>query len=202
MEVGQAAQLLAAAQSMLDQNPVEGLKRIAASYGVNLSTLAGQAAEGSAPSQPDIASLVRQAVMPYVAPIQERWQTEEQQRKQSSVSLIDQFAAEPGHEHYAALESEILAVLPLVQQAKPGATQKEWLQEAYDRAVYVNPQTRASILAAREAEAEAKRVADATARAAKARRAGSSVTGTPNGQAASEPKDSLRAEIEAAFAGS
>jgi len=202
MEVGQAAQLLAAAQTMLDQNPVEGLKRIAASYGVNLANLAGQTAEGSAPSQPDLATLVRQAVAPMLGPIQQRFAAEDERQQQSMRSFVDQFAASPGHEHYAAVEPLIEALIPSIWAENPGWDKGKVLQEAYDRAVHANPTTRASLTAAAEAAAEAKRVADAKARAAKARTASSSVTGAPSGPAATGPKDSLRAEIEAAWAGS
>jgi len=50
---------------------------------------------------------------------------------------------------------------------------------------------------ASDAAAEAKRVEAAKQRSTAARRAGSSVTGSPNGVAANGPRDSLRAEIEA-----
>lgn len=191
---------LLSAQNMLERDPVNALRTLARSYGVDLAQLAGQpAAEGSAQNSPDIAALVDQRVQSMLGPIQQRFASEDQRQQQSTLGLIHQFATEPGHDHYDLLEPMMLSVLPTVQQDMPNATPKEWLQEAYDRAAYANPATRATLLAGREAAADQKRIADAKARADKARRAGSSVTGATNGAAQEGPKDSLRAEIEAAM---
>lgn len=191
---------LLSAQNMLERDPVNALRTLAQSYGVDLAQLAGQpAAEGSAQNSPDIAAIVDQRVAAMLGPIQQRFHSEDQRQQQSTLGLIHQFATEPGHDHYDLLEPMMLSVLPTVQQDMPNATPKEWLQEAYDRAAYANPATRATLLAGREAAADQKRIADAKARADKARRAGSSVTGATNGAAQEGPKDSLRAEIEAAM---
>ena len=203
--VDQGIQMLVAAQRALDTNPVDAIKHIARSYGVDLATLAGtQAADVSQtanPQQPDISALVRQHVQPLLAPIQQRYQAEEQARQQQTVDLVTTFATSPGHEHFEAVSGHIMALLPIIQQANPGISHDKALQDAYDQATYANPTTRAAIKAAQDAEAEAKRVEAAKQRTTAARRAGSSVTGSPNGAAATGPKDSLRAEIEAAFAG-
>jgi hypothetical protein len=194
---------LLSAQNFLERDPVNAIKTLARSYGVDLAQLAGQpAAEGSAPVQPDIAAIVHQQVATALAPIQQRFQSEDDQRQQSTLSLIEQFASDQAHEHFDLLQPMMLAMLPNVRQDMPNASPQEWLKEAYDRAAYANPATRASLLAGQEAAAEAKRIADAKARAEKARKAGSSVNGAPNGAAAAVAHDSLRAELEAAYAGS
>ncbi len=200
--VDQALKALMAAHHHLMSDAPGAIRKLAAQFNVDLATIAGQSAEGSAPSQPDISALVRQAVQPLLAPIQQRFMDEEMRQQQTGLTLVQQFAAQPGHEHYEALESTIVTLLPHVKEDMPGATPTEWLQEAYDRAAYANPNTRASLLASQTAAAEAQRIADAKAKAAKARMAGSSVNGAPNGAAIPGPKDSLRAEIEAAFSGS
>ncbi len=195
-------QRLVAAQNRLDENPAQAIKWLAQSYGVDLATLAGQPpAEGVREQSPDIAALVRQAVQPMLAPLQERFYAEDNARQQSTVNLVTDFAASPGREHFPAVQEEIMAMIPQIKTMNPAWSPDKVLQEAYDRAVYANPTTRAAVLAANEAQAEAKRQTEAKARAAKARLAGSSVTGAPSGVAAVVPKDSLRAEIEAAFSG-
>lgn len=185
----------------LQADPRGTLLKLAQQYGVDLTT-AGQTPDNSPQTQPDISALVRQAVEPYLAPIQHRFQSEDQQRQQSATTLVEQFAAQPGHEHFAAVEAEIMDLIPGVKARNPGWDHQKILQEAYDRAVYANPETRAAMLAAKDAAAEAKRVADAKARATNARRAGASVTGSPNGAPSTEPADTLRGEIERAFSGS
>lgn len=204
MSTEQGLQTLLAAQSALDTNPVDAIKHIARSYGVDLATLAGtQAANGSpeATQQPDIAALVRQAVQPLLAPIQQRYASEETARQQQTVDLVTEFATSPGHEHFDAVEAELMAMIPTIRHTNPTWDHGKVLQEAYDRASYANPTTRAALQAAADASAEAKRVEAAKTRASASRRAGSSVTGAPTGAPATEAKDSLRAELEAAFAG-
>jgi hypothetical protein len=202
ISVEEGAQRLAAAQEALDANPADGIRRIAQSYGVDLATLAGSPAEVSREqSQPDIAMLVRQAVQPILAPIQERLSAEDRQREQSTVDLVTQFSSSPGHEHFDAVQAEMMDLIPSIRARNSGWSHTQILQEAYDRAVYANPTTRDSILSARDAQAETKRQEEAKQRAEKARRAGSSVTGNPSGAPASQSKDSLRAELEAAYSG-
>ena len=70
------------------------------------------------------------------------------------------------------------------------------LQDAYDKAVWLNPGTREKMIASQSREAAA-RSSDAVS---KARKAASSVTGAPTGNAPpSAPKNSLREELEALF---
>lgn len=197
-------QTLVAAQRALDTDPVSAIKHIARSYGVDLATLAGtQAANGSPEQvqQPDIAMLVQRAVAPMLAPIQQRFTAEDQARNNATMSLVDKFAASPGHEHYSVLEPLIVDLIPHVQNANPEMSKEQVLQEAYDRALYARPDTRAAVLAAKEAEKEAARLEAAKQRTHAARRASVSVTGAPTGVPAAEAKDSLRAELEAAWAG-
>lgn len=202
LPVEQGIQLLVAAQNALDRDPVSGIKRIAATYGVDLATLAGQApAEGREAPQPDISMLVRQAVAPMLAPLQDRFAREEAQRQQMTVDLVTQFATSPGHEHFDAVQDELMALIPQIKAVNPTWTREKVLQDAYDRAVYANPTTRSAVLAASKQADEAQRQAEAKARAEKARRASSSVIGAPSGSPSTQAKDSLRAEIEAAFSG-
>jgi hypothetical protein len=77
------------------------------------------------------------------------------------------------------------------------------LKELYETAVYANPATREKVLTAQRQQEEAKRVGEAKAKAASARRAGSSVQGAPgSGQAPPSGKSgtelSLREALEAA----
>lgn len=204
ISVEEGAQRLAQAQQMLDADPVAGLRQIAQSYGIDLATLASpQAADGESrsPQTPDIERLVRQAIAPVLAPIQQKWQHEEQARNEQTMSAIQAFASSPGHEHYAAVEASIALILPQVLQEFPNASMEQKLQEAYDRAVYATPATRQLVLQEQQQKAEATRQAEAKERANKARLAGSSVTGTPSGNAGSEVPDDLRSVIMQAMAG-
>lgn len=199
-------QRLMNAQDHLDRDPRGAIAWLAKSYGVDLATLAGNVSASDAsretpPTLPNIEALVRQAVNPILAPIQERWQAEQQRQQESVVSFVTNFATSPGHEHFDAVESELKALIPHIQAANPGMTHDKVLQEAYDRAVYANPSTRKAVMDAQAVAAEEKRRAEAQSHAKNARLAASSVTGSRSGSQSTEPKGSLREEIEAAFAG-
>lgn len=204
LSADQGLNALLVAQQRLDSDPPSAIRWLAQSYGVDLATLAGQSpaqVSQDNPQQPDIRALVQQAVAPFLAPVQERFAAQDREREMSMVQLVEQFSAAPGHEHFGAVESELMDLIPGIKARNPAWSHTQVLQEAYDRAVYANPTTRQQVLAASSAAAEEKRRQEAAARVTKARTAAVSVTGSPSGLPASAPKDSIRAEIEAAFAG-
>ena len=198
----QGLQSLLNAQSFLERDPTAAIKWLAQSHGVNLATLAGQAPdEVSSAQSPDIEAIVRRAVQPYVAPIQQRFQQEEQRQQEMTTQMVVSFAASEGHEHFGSVEQDIMDLIPPLKERNPTWTPQQVLQEAYDRAVYANPATRQTILTARETAAEEKRRTEAAQRATKARGAAVSVTGSPQGSAGNEPAASLRDEIMRAMTG-
>lgn len=202
VSVEEGAQRLASAQQMLDADPIAGIRKIAESYGVNLATLAGSpAADGSSanPQLPDIEAIVRRAMQPALAPIQQRFQAEDQRQTDMTMQTIQSFAAAEGHEHYPAVEASIALILPQVIAENPSWSADQKLQEAYDRAVYATPATRKLVLDEQNRKAEETRRTEASQRATRARGAAVSVSGAPSGSAASEAKGSLREEIMAAM---
>jgi hypothetical protein len=202
MNTEQGLQALLNAQSFLERDPTAAIKWLAQSHGVNLATLAGQAPDDVPSAQaPDIEAIVRRAVQPYVAPIQQRFQQEEQRQQEMTTQMVVTFAASQGHEHFGSVEQDIMDLIPPLKERNPTWTPQQVLQEAYDRAVYANPATRQTILTARETAAEEKRRTEAAQRATKARGAAVSVTGSPQGSAGQEPAASLRDEIMRAMTG-
>ncbi|MBN9410838.1 MAG: hypothetical protein J0H69_16955 [Burkholderiales bacterium] len=92
--------------------------------------------------------------------LREAKQAREQQSSQAVNTEIERFAAEPGHEHFEVVRAHMSALL------QAGAAKD--LQDAYDQAVYANPQTRATLLAQQQeaARKEAQRKADQARKAA------------------------------------
>lgn len=103
------------------------------------------------------------------------------------------------HPYYEDVEAEMtrlaLAAVASKQPVPP-------LQELYETAVWANPSTRAALQSREKRDQEAKVAEEARAKAERARRAGSSVTGAPgSGQArAVHAERSLREELEEAAA--
>jgi len=207
MSVDQGLNALLAAHHALNRDPAGALRNLAQQYGVDLSTLAGSPpANGSSETvqtqqQPDIRALVHQAVQPILAPLQQRFMDEDRRAQDSSTAFVTTFATSSGHEHFDAVSDDIMAMIPRVKAENPGMSRDQVLQEAYDRAVWANPTTRAAVRASEAAKLDEQRRAEARAHANKARTAASSVTGSRSGDTATEPADSLRAEIIRAMNG-
>lgn len=175
-------QQLLAAQAFLDRSPAEGIAWLANSYGIDLRQLAGAGSQAQPQnSDPEVAQLKAK-----IAQL-ENFATTQQQREHqafmSSVqSEIDAFQKSGKAPHFEALKKEIAGLLQSGMAAS--------LQDAYDRAVWLNPEVRQKAI-------EEQRIADAKkaseqAEAAK-RAAGINVRGTP--AAAGTPKtmdDTLR----------
>jgi hypothetical protein len=199
----QGLNALLAAQQRLENDPANAIRELARSHGIDLATLAGQQpADGSRenPPTPDIEALVQRAVQPLLAPIQQRWQAEENQKNQSTANLVSDFAAAPGHEHFNTVHDHVLSLIPTIKAQNPAWTVDKVLDAAYDQAVWANPTTRQAMTAAQQQAAEAKRIADAKARTTQARSAAVSLTGAPTGTNGAEPKGTIREELVAAFA--
>lgn len=122
----------------------------------------------------------------------QQFQTQSQQQQQSSVAAeIEAFAQDPAHPHFNAVQADMAA---LFQSGLVGT-----LQEAYDRAVWGNPQTRSAIQAAELAAQESQRKAEEAQRAQAAKRRAVSVTGAPGlaqTAAISVPDRSLEDELK------
>lgn len=123
-------------------------------------------------------------------------QSLQQQQEQEGIKrLIETFAADKDtYPYFNDVREDMAALLQGGRAAD--------LQEAYDKAVYANPDIRSALLAAKTVEDEGKRVADQKAKAEKAKKAGSSVRGGPGMTAAKNgqiPANNLRDELKAQF---
>jgi len=120
----------------------------------------------------------------------------EQQEQAAIHGEIQSFAAAPGHEHFEAVKAHMAALL--------SNNLAKSMQDAYDQAVYARPDIRSTLLEKQTADLAAKRIADTKAKAEAAKRAGSSVKGSPGMVAAkngaivhSNLRDELKANLRA-----
>ena len=84
---------------------------------------------------PDVSHLVQQAVQQAVAPIQER---ERNRLLAETTAKVEAFFADPANEFAADLQADILAEIQRGERD---------LKAAYERAMWLNPQVRAKVLA-------------------------------------------------------
>lgn len=127
------------------------------------------------------------------------------QAQQQKLSAIDQFASEKGSDgqplrpHLETVMPDMVASINRVRSTNPNLSDQDVLQQAYDIAVWGNPETRKLVLDAQKASEEAERKAEARKRAQAATRGVVSPASTsPQGPAAfTAPKGSLRDQMAA-----
>lgn len=119
-------------------------------------------------------------------------------KQEQEKALIDRtisaFAADPKNVHYEKLRPAMASLL--------SGGQATDMQDAYDKARWVDPEIRPLMLAEQQKASEAKRIADAQAKTVIAKKTAVSVKGSPgivpmtNGKANGSIADDLRAAME------
>lgn len=198
MSPSKLIQAWANAELMLNKDPINGLVSIARSYGITpqglYDKLAGQPAQALPDPQIQNLSQELNTLKSYL--------TQQQQREQEGQlnyirSEIDEFADEKdatgnlAHPHF----DEVLDHMTIQAQILKAGGKSPTFQELYDSAVYANPSTRAKLLGAQQTAAQGKAQEQAKLKAASARKAGSSVSGSSTGSAPITAAKTLREEL-------
>lgn len=160
-------------------------QHLAKEYGVDLGVEAPYV-------DPQVASLQKQ-----LADLQSRLNGREQQEAEQVRSKlqaeIDAFASDPAHQYFDEVANDIAGLL------RSGAAKD--LKDAYDKAIWANPITRAKEQARLTAEAEAKAKAEAAERAKQARKAtGANVKSSAKAASGTAPLGSIDDTLNAALA--
>lgn len=186
------SELFNAAQA-LDRDPVSALKELARVYRVDPFTLIDDGTQTQQPS-PEVASLQRDIAQ--LRAQQQQWDNERQQQVKAAeeaklnalYSEVDQFAKDKPD--WSTLQADIIANVAAIREAKPQASNAEVLQDAYDRARWANPVTRAKMQQELQAQADAKRIEEAKKAAA------SATTANKLNVGGSRPTQSAPADID------
>lgn len=197
-DVGAIRQLVAA-HDYLVRDPQAAIAYLAKSYGVDLTA----ASDPNAP-QPDPQMKAIQTELAQFRSERQQEVTARQSAEQAAkLQEVTSFAEEkdsqgqPMRPYFDDVAQEIKALLSL----NPGPKSRQDLQDAYDRAVYANPNTRAKVTAAENAKRQASEDAERKAKADAAKRAGYDVTGQ-GGLGQAEIKDeSIRGALSRAWGG-
>ncbi len=157
MEPAKAVQALLNAQSLLDRDPIAGLRKLAESYNVDLSTIGAET-----PQDPNLRALMDK-VQSFESKITEREQAEQSARLATVASEVEAFAADPANAYFDEVADDIAALM----KAYPNLT----LKAAYDKAVRANDVTYQKESTRLQAEAEKRALENARLNALKARKA-------------------------------
>ena len=160
-------------------------QHLAKEYGVDLGTEAPYV-------DPQVAGLQKQ-----LTDLQSRLNGREQQEANDARSKlqaeIDTFASDPAHQYFDEVANDIAGLL------RSGAAKD--LKDAYDKAIWANPITRAKEQARLTADAEAKAKAEAAERAKQARKAtGANVKSSAKAASGTAPLGSIDDTLNAALA--
>jgi hypothetical protein len=162
------------------EQKVAFMRQLAQEYGIDLAQLSG---DGEVFVDPAVQSLQKELQV-VKSELSARQQREMQAKVQAIQAEIEQFAAKPENEYFDEVANDIAALV------KSGAATT--LADAYEKAIWANPVTRAKALAKQQAETAAKAKAEAAARA-KAASAASSVVvrAKPNSASGTAPSGSM-----------
>jgi hypothetical protein len=182
MDEASAIRTLLAAQDLLEKDAVQGIQFLAKSYQIDLSRLAqpqGQPyqAQPAPDSHPEIAHLKQQ-----LQTLQAQVQTAQ---TAPLVSQIEAFQNDPANLYFENVRDDMAVLLNNGKASD--------LKEAYDMACWMRPDIRPFL---QTAQAPAVPMQD---KAAQARRAAVSVTGSPGQTAIRKSNGSIEDDIRAAF---
>jgi hypothetical protein len=199
MTEAQGIARLVAAHDYLKKSPAEAIQWLAREYGADLNSL-----NKPDTTDPTVRQL-QQQVAQLTAQLHGHSQAQTQERETTILQEIERFATEakdgkPAHPHWEAVSSDMPALIQIVKGQSPHLSNREVLQEAYDRAVWANPEVRESLRKSEAEQAQAKQRAEQAAAAERARKAAVSVSGAPGGSSARAP-ETVRAALEQVWPG-
>lgn len=189
-----------------NENPAGFVQWFAKQNGIDLASLVAGSSQ-QAPVDPQYQTLqnelaqTKRALLELGNTVRGGVQTRESEQQNAMLQTIDKWSQEkeadgsPKRPYFDRLEGHILALLPNARSANPTGSPTDWLNDAYEAAVYANPETRQAVQQQERAKAEAKQRADAVKAAEAARTAGASISGGTAPNAGSVPLKSVGAEL-------
>lgn len=147
------------------------LLQIARDAGIDIASLAAAPPQAAAPASVDPTLqqlLTRQTRLEGL--LQQQTAEQARQAREAADAEIGRFRSDPANTHFAAVESQMAALI--------SSGQADSLKDAYDKAIWLNPDTRTKLLAD-QAEERRKRDAEQAAAARKAASVNVVKRGTP-----------------------
>lgn len=195
----QALQVLFAAQDMLEspdpRTRAAAIQHLARQSGVDLRSLVGSPAAQQPGQQAQPAPAALDTLMREVASLKQGFTQQQQAVHQQSVSetqkQIETFAADPTNRYFANVRADMGRLI--------AAGQATSLKDAYDQACWANPEIRGLLIKEQQAVGIAEQERQQRERAAAARRASGSVTGSPapgSAQVRTGPAKSIREALQ------
>jgi hypothetical protein len=158
------------------------IQQIAATYGVDLSYI-----QPSQTDQPDVVGYLRQeldSIKKQADPNAILNQLRDEMESDRINQEVKAFAADPANAHFVAVREDMAALLQ--------SGRAKDMREAYDKAIWMNPELRSTLTAKQEADAQAKRKSEIESK----KKAAVSVTGSAGIASSTGAKQSKSIEDE------
>lgn len=180
----------------LSTDPLRGIAILAQRYGIDVRTAYGQQTQPvQQPQQkqnddayidPSVNAALK-PVLDKVGAVERQFQEMQQRTRQAQVDVaIKDFSEKNPHFAKIQADKELRDEMSIIvygfKSAYPNLSDKEILQKAYDKVVWSNPEVREIL----QNDAKAKQVEQSNAKAAAAKKAGASVSGSPSGKVSSQ----------------
>lgn len=208
-------------ETLLSQNPLQGLLRIAGNFGwaperlaMELSPFlgqsngqAGQQPGGQSPGQyqvdPNLLQLInplQQEVTGLKSLLQQQLQSVQTRELGAINSTLDRFKADPAHRYFNNVEPQIIKLFEGGVIPRTGDHAAD-LKTAYELACRMDPEICETLFSERQAKAEADRKTQEKEAAEKAKLASRSITGSPSAGSKEEPgnDDSIEDTVRKAY---
>lgn len=185
-------------QRFLETRPAEAIMWLAKTHGIDLTELASNPPAPQPRPQADPAFV---HVNQTVSSLEQRLASIEFGQ---NLTLTQQFARDQNRPYYADVEEQLPEIINELKAVHPNLSPAELLEKSYERAVWLNPDVRAKIIAAQHTQTEQAKVAKVQEKSAQAARAAVSVKGS-SASAAPPPRreskdgtayDDVRAAIQ------
>jgi len=157
------------------QQKLQTLIGLSQQFGIDLSPLSQQ----GQPQQQQPQQSTDPRVDQLLAQMRQQEQQRQQQELQQLSGVADSWMAEkdasgnPLRPYIGDVVNEMTLLIPQIKQANPHFSHAQILEQAYDRAVWANPDTRAALQGQQQSELQAKQLAESQNRVASAKRAAS-----------------------------
>lgn len=166
----QGIQRLMDGQRFLETQPAQAILWLAQQNGIDLAELASNPPAAPQQVRPDpMFAQVHQTVQSLQSRLDEITMGQ-------NTSLVESFAA--SNPHYAEVEDYLPDLIKEVQTVRPNLSPRETLQAAYDRAIWLNPDVRAKVIAEQSASSRQNAVAPIVDKSRQAQKAAVSVKGS------------------------
>ncbi len=186
-------------EQRFDADPLGVATQLLQEKGIDINNIPISGQEGFV--DPEIANL-RQELNQLQGSLVQREQSDYDTRRTTVDSNIQNFkdekteAGELAHPHFDLVLDDLAALAAVERQAG----REPDLGQLYDKAVWMNPEVRETVLKAQREAAHEDDLAGRRQKAARAQEAGRGLTGTPDGATPSEDR-SIREELEQGWSG-